>query len=332
MDHAIEIEESPMAQSQLKDWAQLVRVPNTFTAAADPLAGLCIGSLSVSFDSHPISALLVALGSILLYWGGMVLNDVFDFPEDQKNQRPGPIVRGAISLEKARMVGWAMLAIGWFLACLAAYLIHSSITWTPLVGAMLVGAIIGYDGLLKNTVLAPALMGLCRALNLCLGMSVAAGDAFAKLPMELWLYPLAYGLYVMGFTIAARKEFLTQQSKTRLWAGWLTSLAGVFLFAWIIWRFPSPSLSNLIERRRGSSRWFFPLLMLLLSLPVFRRALVSIRSLQSPDLGLAIRTAIINILFIDAVLALIYKGPWHGLLLAMLILPTVYLARVFRST
>ena len=321
-----------MAQSQLKDWAQLVRVPNTFTAAADPLAGLCIGSLAASLDAYPIPALLVALGSILLYWGGMVLNDVFDYPEDLRNQRPGPIVRGAIGLGQARSVGWAMLAIGWLLASLAAYLIHHSITWTPVVGALLIGSIVGYDGLLKSTVLAPALMGLCRALNLCLGMSVAAGDAFSKLPTELWLYPLAYGLYVMGFTIAARKEFLSEQSRTRLWAGWLTSLSGILLFAWIIWRFPSPSLSNLIERRGGWSRWFFPSLMLLLSLPVFRRALVSIRSLQGPDLGLAIRTAIINILFIDATLALIYKGPWHGLLLAMLILPTIYLARVFRST
>jgi 4-hydroxybenzoate polyprenyltransferase len=321
-----------MAQSNIKDWAQLVRVPNTFTAATDPLAGLCIASATVSFVSHPISALLVALGSILLYWGGMVLNDVFDYPEDQKNQRPGPIVRGAIGLGLARNVGWAMLAIGWLFACLAAYLIHGKLTLTPLVGALLVGAIIGYDGLFKTTPMAPALMGLCRGLNLSLGMAVAAGSDFATLPIHLWLYPIAFGLYVMGFTIAARKEFLTEQSRIRLWAGWLTCLAGILLLAWIIWKYPSPSLAKLVERRGGWSEWFFPGLMILLSMPVFRRALASIQSLRGPDLGLAIRTAIINILFIDATLALIYKGPWHGLLLAMLIFPTIYLARVFRST
>ena len=72
--------------------------------------------------------------------------------------------------------------------------------------------------------------------------------------------------------------------------------------------------------------------MLALSLPVFRRAYNAIRSMRGPDLGLAIRTAIINMIFIDATLALIFAGPWAGLLIAVLVVPTIFLARFFRAT
>lgn len=321
-----------MTQSTLKDWAQLVRVPNTFTAAADPLAGMCIASAWASMLTEPIPASLVAGGSILLYWGGMVLNDVFDLEEDKSNQRPGPIVRGAIGLNLARQTGWAMLALGCILACCASLLIHSSVTTTAAIATLLVTSIVAYDGPCKSTPFAPALMGLCRSLNLTLGMSVAAGPALFKLDNHVWLYPLAFGLYVMGFTIAARKEFLTQQSRKRLWLGWSTCAAGILLFAWTIWIHPSPSLSRLIERRGNWSEAFFPCVMILLSVPVFRRALSSIQSLKGPDLGQAIRTAIISILFIDATLAIIHSGPWAGLLIASLVLPTVLLAKWFRST
>lgn len=319
-------------QANIKDWAQLIRVPNTFTAAADPLAGMCIGGAGLSFLSHPLPALLAALGSILLYWGGMVLNDVFDFAEDQKNQRSGPLVRGSIGIGQAKLVGSSMLGIGCILACSAAYWIHGSTAWTAVLSLLLVGAIIGYDGPLKTTPLAPLLMGLCRALNLGIGMAIASGPLFPKLPSYAWLFALAYTLYVMGFTIAARKEFLTEQSRPRLWAGWLICLAGVVLYAWTIWKYPSPSLIGLQERQGQWSQWFFPGMMLLLSVPVLRRALRSIQTLKGPDLGQAIRTAIVNILFINATLALIYAGPWAGLLVALLLLPTVLLARFFRST
>lgn len=326
-----------MNSATLKDWAQLVRVPNTFTAAADPLAGMCIAAMyspntSVSAPGYLPSASLAAIGSILLYWGGMVLNDVFDLAEDQKNQRPGPIVRGAIGLPLAKQVGWGMLSLGWLLGSIASALIHGSFLWSAIVGALLVAAIIGYDGPCKSTPLAPGLMGLCRGLNLCLGMAIASGSRFPDLPSHLWLHPLAFCLYVAGFTIAARKEFLTQQSRTRLWLGWLICLSGILLFSWTIWRFPSPLIQNLSLKRGPWSQWFFPCMILLLAVPVFRRALGSIQSLRGPDLGLAIRTAIINILFIDATLALIYAGPWAGFLIAMLLFPTLLLARYFRAT
>ena len=326
-----------MKRATFKDWAQLVRLPNTLTAAADPLAGMCIGAAYLQNSPGRLpwylsSAILAACGSVFLYWGGMVLNDVFDFAEDRKNQRPGPIVRGAIGLSLANQAGWAMLVIGWLVACGASALLHGSLLWTALVASLLIGAIIGYDGPLKSTPLAPGLMGLCRGLNLALGMAIASGTQFHQLPNHLWLYPIAFALYVAGFTIAARKEFLTEQSRKRLWGGWLVCLTGILLFAWTIWKFPSPSLESLRQRQGPWSDWLFPSMMLLLSIPVFRRALRSIHSLKGPDLGLAIRTAIINILFIDATLALIYAGPWAGLSIATLVLPTLLLARNFRAT
>jgi hypothetical protein len=165
-----------------------------------------------------------------------------------------------------------------------------------------------------------------------MGMAIATGPKLPDLSGDLWFYPAAFCLYVMGFTIAARKEFLGVQSRRRLWFGWLTSLAGICWFAWTIWRFPSPSLMQIAQRRGDSAQWIFPSIMLLLAVPVVRRAWNSIRTLRGPDLGLAIRTAILNILFIDATLALIYSGPWMGLFIAALVFPTILLGRVFRAT
>lgn len=76
----------------------------------------------------------------------------------------------------------------------------------------------------------------------------------------------------------------------------------------------------------------FPGALLDIVFPVFRRAWVSYQSLRGPDLGAAIRQSIVQILFIDAVLALVHAGPMAGLLIAALVIPTLMLSRMFRST
>ncbi len=316
-----------------KAWAQLVRIPNTFTSSADVLAGMCIGGLNThSFLQYPLAGAIAATGSIALYWGGMALNDVMDLKEDLANNRPGPIARGAIPLRTAQLATGILLLSGVLLATLAGWLVTTQWQATFVVAIALVLSILGYDAWFKTTPLAPMLMGACRTLNLFLGVAIARGENITSLSIDHWGIPIAFGIYVMGFTIAARKEFLSEQSRMRLATGWAVCALGIACISALLWYHPTPSLQRIISLRGEWSRWFFPALFWILALPVARRAWISYRSLKGPDLGAAIRQAILQILFIDAVIALVYAGSFAGLFIAAFVIPTLYLSRTFRST
>jgi len=315
-----------------KAWGQLVRVPNTFTSSADVLAGMCLGSAGDSFLNHPVSAVLGALASISFYWGGMALNDIVDVDEDRQHNRPGPLVRGVIDVGTAKAATSGLFLLGGMFACLSGVLIHGQWQFVLSIAVALVFAIIGYDVWFKKTPLAPLLMGACRSLNMLLGVAIITGDAAHSVPLAAWGFAAAFGLYVMGFTIAARKEFLSEQSRGRLGLGWGVAALGIAGISFVMWKYPSPRIERLIATRGDFARWFFPGLFWILSFPVFRRAWVSYQSLRGPDLGAAIRQAIVQILFIDAVLALVHAGPMAGVLIAGLVIPTLMLSRMFRST
>ena len=315
-----------------KAWGQLVRIPNTFTSSADVLAGMCLGIAGDSFLNHPVSAVLGALASIAFYWGGMALNDVVDVDEDRLHNRPGPLVRGVIDVGVAKGATAGLFLLGAVLACLSGFLIHGQWQFVLSIAVTLVFTIIGYDVWFKKTPLAPMLMGACRSLNMLLGVAIITGESASSVPLAVWGFAAAFGVYVMGFTIAARKEFLSEQSRGRLGLGWGVAAMGIAGISFVMWKYPSPRIERLVATRGDFARWFFPALFWILSFPVFRRAWVSYQSLRGPDLGAAIRQAIVQILFIDAVLALVYAGPMAGLLIAALVVPTLMLSRMFRST
>lgn len=297
------------------------------------LAGMCIvGGVSHSFLVHPWPALLGSLASVSMYWGGMALNDVLDVAEDTQSGRPGPLVTGAIRLTAARRASVALLSIGVVLAVAAAACMQDGAMWRPsawlpafAVACLLVLSIVAYDGPLKRTPFAAGVMGLCRALNMGLGMVLIAGGLGLPVGANAWMILLGHGLYVSGFTIAARREADLTQSRPRLVAGWSVSLVGALCAALSTACFPTPSLHL-------EPKTVFPGLVMLLLLPLMRRALHSITSLQPPKLGIAIRQAIVSILFLDAVLALQYSGNWAGLTLCAFVVPTLWLGQAFRST
>src|SRR4051812_20139748 len=148
-------------------WLQLLRLPNVFTAAADVTMGYVITNGEVQSGLH--FGLLIA-ASCSLYLSGMVLNDVFDAEVDAAEQAGRPIPSGRISLRAATILGWALWFTGiicsWIVTCLAN-------DWRPGIVATFLGfTILMYDGALKNSRLAPLLMGECRFLNVLLGMSL----------------------------------------------------------------------------------------------------------------------------------------------------------------
>jgi 4-hydroxybenzoate polyprenyltransferase len=177
-------------------YLRLARLPNVFTSLADVLAGLLIARAG---HLQPRDAALVA-ASGLLYPAGMVLNDFFDRELDARERPERPIPSGEVSARAAGRLGFTLLAGGVALASLAG--LASAAT-----AAALAAAIVLYDALTKSTVVGPVIMGLCRLLNVALGLSVAADvHTLRTLPMAGVALPVGLGIYTCLLTLLARDE------------------------------------------------------------------------------------------------------------------------------
>src|SRR2546423_1408094 len=104
--------------SRVRAYAQLVRLPNVFTALAD----ICLGAVAGAAVGGPAagawwprSAWLLG-SSACLYGAGMVWNDYFDLEQDRKERPFRPLPSGRIRPAAAARLGAALLAAGLALA------------------------------------------------------------------------------------------------------------------------------------------------------------------------------------------------------------------------
>lgn len=164
--------------SKLRAYAQLLRLPNLFTAVADPLAGWLIAG-----QGTPLAPVIGA--AACLYVSGIVFNDCFDYAADCRERPERPLPRGEIS----RAFAWT----------LAVVLMLGGLALAPnLKAATLAGLILLYNGVRKW----PWVIGLCRAFNMTLGMALIVP----------WP-PMILGAYVIVLSFIARNE--EEQPKLR---------------------------------------------------------------------------------------------------------------------
>ena len=135
----------------------------------------------------------------LFIMAGMALNDVADKDVDARERPDRPLPSGAISLGAAWGLSLGMMAVG--LGLLAAVRPLSA-----LCGLALCAAIFAYNFLLKGGPLGPAAMGLCRALNLLTGMSLAWNVWPTVWPRSVWLSLFSLWAYIALVTFLARDE------------------------------------------------------------------------------------------------------------------------------
>ncbi len=148
---------------------RLVRLPLVWTALADVLAGAAIALAGpADFSWSRLWPLLIL--SPALYLFGMALNDLLDASDDRAAGRDRPIARGELSYLTAVSVAAFLLG----LACLAAaFLPRPALEMAQATLA----AIILYNALAKRwTLTAVPFMAACRAGNILIGFSAAAGD------------------------------------------------------------------------------------------------------------------------------------------------------------
>lgn len=178
----------PDARSKLLAYAQLMRLPNVFTAVADPLAGwFVVGGGDPSWQL----ALLTG-ASACLYTSGVVFNDVFDYDLDCVERPERPLPSGAISRRAAAMLGATLMLAGLGLAMAVGAVAFG-------IALFLAVMIFFYNAWSKRfALLGPLTIGTCRFANFLLGMRCC--------PPRLWLAPAALGLYCMTLTLISRNE------------------------------------------------------------------------------------------------------------------------------
>lgn len=194
--------------TRLFPFLQLVRFPNVFVLLADILTvAFLLTSLELLPAQNLAPFIAAGVGAVCLYWGGMVLNDVFDFLEDSVLRPERPLPSGRIALPTAKKAGRIFLAAGWVL-CVLAGIGTRNLTSALSVGGIatvLTVCIFMYDARLKNTPMGPFLMGLCRGLNVLLFLAFMPPETL-NAAAPLFLYPLTLVVFITGVTFYARNE------------------------------------------------------------------------------------------------------------------------------
>lgn len=291
--------------SRIRAALALMRPANVCTAIADVTAGALY--MSARWDDWPGWALLAG-ASALLYAGGVVLNDVCDATRDATERPERPIPSGRISRRTALTLAITLLLAGLLLAAM-----FSPLALT--IAACLTAAIILYNAVFKGTALGTAFMGLCRALNLALGLSIV--PEYRTLP---GLIPLLFymWLYVTSLTLFARDEHRTSNRRILATAltGMIVAIAGLGSLLVIV---PGAHASFLIG----------PVLLLLF---IIARVTPALRRRDPVYVQRTVGGLVLSIIFFDACIAWAARGFLWSLAVVAWIIPARLLARHFRMS
>ena len=310
----------------MKTWfayAQLVRLPNVFTALADIVLAFAASSVALKPGQSLLDFLgplfLLLLSSACLYSAGMVWNDWFDLEQDMRERPHRPIASGRVSRTAAFRLGVVLMVLGVGFAYLADVVNGKSWLSTQL-ALLLVVAIFVYDGLVKRTWIAPYAMGTCRFLNVLLGLSVL-GQADPGMPG--WLLALTIGVYIVGVTWFARTEARMSKQSTLLAAA-LTMLGGLFLGLAV----PALAIEQSVDVFPSKA---FPVLLTIFGLFVAIKVVPAVRDPKPPRVQSAVKRAVLGLVLLDAILATAMVGV-VGLVLVALLVPAQLLGKWIYST
>ncbi len=304
------------AESRGRAWMELLRLPNVFTALADVGMGLLVTGADVDGWTP---AILLLVASAALYLAGIVLNDVYDVEVDRVERPHRPLPSGRINVGMAARAGAGFLLFGCGLG-IAASIVAATVR-PGLIAALLALVVWSYDAGLKRTVAAPVGMGLCRTLNVLLGMSMSA----LPLTASHWALALGIGVYIAGVTIFAKGE-AEQSLRLRLSCGVIVVVTGlVTLATYHRWN-PTPAIYALELGPRWYAVW------ILLGVTIVGRCLRAIVDPGPQHVQMAVKNCILSLIVLDAVCCVGVRGPVWGAAILLLLLPAMFLGRWIYST
>ncbi|MFZ5829744.1 MAG: UbiA family prenyltransferase [Planctomycetota bacterium] len=293
----------------LRTLADLVRLPNVFTA----VAGVVMGALVVSVDRLDYGGWvlgLLAAATALFYSGGVALNDYFDATIDVTERPERPIPSGRITRTSAGGIGAVLLSGGLIAAATAAGLAASWRTIAVAVG--LLACIVLYDRWAKRTPLGPVVMGACRGLNVLLGMSVAEG----AWGLGHGAVVAAVAVYIAGVTWFARSE-AGPSRRPVLSVATAVILGGVALLALL--PVVGDGLFPRIETEAG--QWW--LMLVLLGLLIFFRCLHAIVRPDAVQVQATVGQCLLSLVILDAAVVFAARGMVAAIAILLLLMPAI---------
>ena len=309
-----------MPNPRLLAFAQLLRLPNVFTAFADIALATCVGAAMTPEvpTAFWASAVLLALASGCLYLGGMVWNDIFDRAEDAEARAFRPLPSGRVHLRTAILLGVILFALGLAFAGCAGLPGDGEWNSAPLAYAIGIAvAVLAYDGGLKHTAVGPVAMATCRFLNVLLGLSAlpeGALDGGTRVHLAG-----VVGLYIVGVTWFARTEEGTSRRRQ------LRAAAGVIALSLAL----ALVLRANLPAESGTTT--FPYLLVLFGFVV---GLPIARAISNPNprqVQAAVKRCVLGLVLLDAVLATAFVGL-PGLAVLLLLPPALVLGKWVYST
>ncbi|WP_296701590.1 UbiA-like protein EboC [Algoriphagus sp.] len=302
-----------MIRTKLFAHLQLTRPANVVTAIADILAGFAIAGMGIyltSFsnsESYLFDLAWLVLATIGLYAGGVALNDVFDADLDALERPERPIPSGRASMKSASIMAFLLLLLG----ILAAAQVSNTSALIAL-GVALCAVLYDYWGKHQNF-FGPINMGLCRAGNLLLGVSVVP-ELVEKFAF-MGLIPL---VFVAAITMISRGE-VHGKNRTALFGG-----VGLYLII----------IGSLIGIAFVYGEKPFEIIpfILLFAFMIFPPLIKAIQKQEPKLIGKAVKAAVISLIILNASISAAFAGWFYGLLVLVLLPISLWLARKFAVT
>ena len=296
---------------KLVGFLRLMRLANIVTAVSDILAGIAVAGYLSGREWDPVPIALLVVATIGLYGGGVVFNDVFDAALDRLERPERPIPSGLISRNAAIVFGTALLVLG----ISAASLVHEQglLSASGLLAIAIALAALIYDKWSKHhPFLGPLNMGICRGLNLLLGMSIAP----QVLTQYGWISVVPV-IYVAAITMISRGE-VHGGKRTTLYGAAFLYTAVMLNILWVA-----------ADRQALGIAAVFTALFGLMIFPPLLRA---VRQPAGPLIGKAVKAGVLALIIMNAAWASAFGFPYFALVILSLLPVSLLLAKLFAVT
>ena len=285
---------------------RLMRPANIVTSVADVLAGIAISGYFLTFETDYFPVLMLCISTIGLYGGGIVFNDVFDADLDKIERPERAIPSGAVKLNEAIFLGAFLLLSG----------IVAAFTIAALSG--IIAILISFFALLYNkyskhhSFLGPLNMGLCRGLNLLLGVSIIA------VSLNEWYFlgivPL---IYIFSITMISQGE-VHGLNRNKLYAG-------AFLYLLVI--------GSMLYLSFNKGQVIIALFFIIpFAWMIFRPLFIAIKEPLGKNIGKAVKAGVISLILMDAAWSAVFGSPVAAICIALLLPLSLWLAKRFAVT
>lgn len=293
-------------------YAELVRVPNLFTAPPD----VVLGAALVAASGHSVSVTVVgglAVASMALYAGGTTLNDAFDAPDDVHARPERPIPSDRVTRRTAFGLGFAFLLTGTAVAFVTAG------RRGAIVAGAIAAAIVLYDGVAKGTTAGFLTMGATRGLNVILG-TTAVAVSLSVLPLSVFVVPAVVAIYIAAVTYMAADETIGENSGAVAVTGAGAAIAALTVGWYLGAVSPSTVDAVVAVGFAGAFLW------------LVGRPLRAAYADPTPDtVGPAVGACVLGLVLLDAAFAAGTGIEW-ALAAALFLVPARVLSRVFDVT